>query len=269
MDDVATLRPTTTGLELDLEGVPFQTDRGVGSRAALGLIVLRTDLTIEDEFRALLPATGVALYGARIHNEPQITPATLAAMEAHLQPTTRLLPPIDLDVVGFACTSAAMVIGEARVAELIREARPGVAVTDPVTAAVAALRALGVRRPGLVTPYLPEINHRMRAALIDRGLEIRTMASFNESDDGVVCRITPASIAAAIEALGRSDACDGVFLSCTSLRLARIAEAVEARIGKPVTSSNHALAWHMLRLAGIDDALPDRGRLYRTGLAVG
>jgi maleate isomerase len=47
----------------------------------------------------------------------------------------------------------------------------------------------------------------------------------------------------------------------------RIAEQAEALIGKPVTSSNHALAWHMLRLAGIDEAIEGFGRLYRTGLA--
>lgn len=29
-----------------------------------------------------------------------------------------------------------------------------------------------------------------------------------------------------------------------------------------MTSSNHALAWHCLRLAGIDDKLPQYGRLF-------
>jgi len=67
--------------------------------------------------------------------------------------------------------------------------------------------------------------------------------------------------------VGSSDECEAVFVSCTSLRVARIAERVEARLGKPVTSSNHAMAWHMLRLAGIADAIPGLGRLYQTPLA--
>jgi maleate isomerase len=56
---------------------------------------------------------------------------------------------------------------------------------------------------------------------------------------------------------------EGVFVSCTSLRVASIVEELEAELGKPVTSSNHALAWHCLRLAGIEDEVPGYGRLFR------
>jgi maleate isomerase len=45
--------------------------------------------------------------------------------------------------------------------------------------------------------------------------------------------------------------CDAVFVSCTNLRVAEIAEEAERRIGRPVLSSNLALAWHMLTLAGL------------------
>ena len=130
----------------------------------------------------------------------------------------------------------------------------------------AALRATGVRRVALLTPYVRAINLRLRSALMARGLQIPVMGSFNESDDDVVARIAPESLLEAIVQVGRSASCDGVFVSCTSLRVARIAEQAEALIGKPVTSSNHALAWHMLRLAGIDDRIDGFGRLYRTGL---
>ena len=254
-------------LEVDLEHLPFNTDGGVGIRAAAGLLVLETDQTIEDEFRAIWPADGVALYAARLHNSPQITPETLKEMEQLIAPTTQLLPfMVDLPVIAFACTSGALVIGEERVAEQIRTVRPGAAITDPVTAAIAALRATGVRRVGLLTPYVREINHRLREALISRGLDIPVMGSFNESDDDIVARITPRAILDAIVQIGQSASCDGVFVSCTSLRVAKIVEEAEGLIDKPVTSSNHALAWHMLRLAGITDEIPGFGRLYRSRL---
>ena len=51
--------------------------------------------------------------------------------------------------------------------------------------------------------------------------------------------------------------CDAVFLSCTNLRTLNVIPEIEARIGKPVLSSNQVLAWHLLRLAGchaVDDA---------------
>ena len=254
-------------LDVDLE-LDFQTDAGVGKRAALGLLVLETDQTIEDEFRAIWPRDAVALYAARLHNDVQITSKTLKEMEELIEPTTQLLPfMVDLSVIAFACTSGALVIGEDNVARRVRAARPNAKVTDPVTAALAALKATGVRRVGLLTPYVRDINLRLRDALMARGLDIPAMATFNEPDDAVAARISENSILVAIVKLGSSPSCDGVFVSCTSLRVARIVEKAEAIIGKPVTSSNHALAWHMLRLAGINDEMPGFGRLYRTALA--
>jgi maleate isomerase len=47
------------------------------------------------------------------------------------------------------------------------------------------------------------------------------------------------------------------------LRALDIIEKAEKIIGKPVTSSNHALAWHLLRLAGVDDILDDHGQLFK------
>ena len=75
------------GLIVDREMMAFETDGGIGTKAALGLLVLETDQTIEDEFRFLLPESGIALYGARLHNDAKITPETLAEMEARVVPT--------------------------------------------------------------------------------------------------------------------------------------------------------------------------------------
>jgi maleate isomerase len=88
----------------------------------------------------------------RIKNSPTITPETLKEMEAGLTAATDvILPGVPLDVVAYGCTSGAMVIGEDRVAERIRAARPDVAVTTPITGALAALKALGAKRIALLT----------------------------------------------------------------------------------------------------------------------
>ena len=64
--------------------------------------------------------------------------------------------------------------------------------------------------------------------------------------------------------LGRHREVDAVFVSCTSLCVGEQVEALEAELGKPVTSSNHALAWHALRLAGYKEPISGFGRLLRT-----
>ncbi|MGI9498837.1 MAG: Asp/Glu racemase, partial [Geminicoccaceae bacterium] len=96
--------------------------------------------------------------------------------------------------------------------------------------------------------------------------EVSAMGSFEEEDDLRVCRISEGSVKAAAIELGRDPSVEAVFVSCTSLRLAGVVEGIEAALDKPVTSSNHALAWHCLRLAGIDDRSKDAGRLFRLGL---
>ena len=92
------------------------------------------------------------------------------------------------------------------------------------------------------------------------------MGSFNEEDDRRAARIDVASIRDAAIALGRAAEVDAVFVSCTSLRLVDAVGGIEAALGKPVTSSNHAMAWHCLRLAGIDDLRPEFGTLFERAL---
>jgi maleate isomerase len=260
-----TLVNAGSDLKVNLEDMPFSVDAGIGSRASLGLLVLETDQTVEHEFRCLLPPSGVALYGARLHNDAVITPESLKSMHSEIAPAARLLPPsVELDAIGYACTSGALFIGESVVADQIGRIRAPSKVTDPVTAVRAALSALNVERIALLTPYQRDINVTLRARLQQRGVAIPVMGSFNEAQDDVVARIDQRSIYAAILALGRSRECDAVFVSCTSLRVAEIAADAERELGKPVTSSNHALAWHMLRLAGINDLMPESGRLFAT-----
>ena len=83
----------------------------------------------------------------------------------------------------------------------------------------------------------------------------------------MVGRITSDAILEAALTIGQNDLVDGVFISCTSLRAAGIIEQAEAALGKPVTASNHALAWHLLRLAGIRDEVTGFGRLFNAQLS--
>ncbi|MEP9348266.1 Asp/Glu racemase [Xanthobacter sp. KR7-225] len=249
------------GLIANIEDIPFEMDSGVGSAANLGLVVLRTDQTIEDEFRFVVPDR-MALYEVRLPSPVEITPENLSGMEADIPAAVALLPDVRFDVIGFGCTSGALVIGEANVARRVNEVKPETAVTDPITAAIAAFRALGVTRIGLLTPYIESVNHALREAFIARGVEIPVMGSFNEPDDNRVARIAPEAIERAVLEVGASDECDAVFVSCTSLRVARIVARIEDKLGKPVTSSNHALAWHMLFLAGHVEAIQGLGKLY-------
>ena len=247
----------------DILELKFNTDAGMGSRANIGIIVLSSDQTLELEFRTLLDFEGVALYHARIPNEMNIKEETLAKMEREIPNTASLLPvSFNFNVIGYGCTSGTTVIGEEKITNAIRNVHPDIFVTNPLTASKAAFSALNLKRIAFLTPYKPAITKAMRHNFMEEGFEIPITASFFESDDFVVGRITPNSILESIKRIGESDECDGVFVSCTNLRAASIIEPAEEYLGKPVTSSNHALAWHLLRLAGIYDTSKNLGRLF-------
>jgi maleate isomerase len=253
-----------SGPRLSLRRLPFALDAGIAHRAAIGLIVLATDHTIEHEWRAMLRLDGVGFYHSRLLNAPDINPQTLHAMEARITEAAGLIRPGErIDAIAFACTSGALVIGDHAVAARVRAARPRVACTTPMEAAIAAFAALGVRRIALLTPYVDELNRMMRAHLVGHGIDVPVMGSFNHANDNEVARIDAASIERAVLALGREADVEAVFVSCTSLRLAGQVEHLESLLNKPVTSSNHALAWRALRLAGCPDAVPGFGRLMR------
>jgi maleate isomerase len=253
-------------LLVDRRHISFTLDQGIAHRAAIGLIVLATDHTIEHEWRLMFSGIdGVAFYESRLWNAASITPETLREMERDIAYATKLIRPGErIDVMAFACTSGALVIGDANVAARVHEARAGVPTTAPLAAAVAGFKAMGTRRVALLTPYVDRINRMMRDYMLARGLEVPVMGSFNHENDNEVARIDAQSIEAAVLDLGGVSEVEAVFVSCTSLRVAALVETLEARLGKPITSSNHALAWHSLRLAGFSDPIYGFGRLMRT-----
>lgn len=219
---------------------------------ALGLIVLQVDETIEQDFRRIFPPELAKLHVTRIPSGEELTPDTIATMEGTLPAAARLLPQAArFDAVGYGCTSGTTLIGAPRVHALVGAEVDTAAVTDPLSAALAAMRALGLRRIGVVSPYVESVAGPIKRAFEAAGFAVPATLSFGEEVEARVARIDPASIsAAAVEVAGRAQV-DGVFLSCTNLRTLDIIAPLEAKLGVPVLSSNQVLGWQMARMAGL------------------
>ena len=246
---------------MTLKQIEFETDEGFGHKARIGLIVLETDQTVEAEMRQIhIP--GVDWYHSRIPNDSEVTPSTLTDMKQRLPVAASLLPKeFAFDAIGYCCTSAATLIGEEAVTGAIQESHPGVACSNPITAAVTAFQALEVSRISVLTPYTAEVTAPIISFFNHSGLEVEKVASFLEPSDYVVARISEDSVAAGVRDLANSD-CEAVFVSCTSLRSFGIVAALEQELGKPIVSSNLAISWHLLRLAGVEDSFNDFSQLF-------
>ncbi|WP_299842619.1 aspartate/glutamate racemase family protein [uncultured Roseovarius sp.] len=236
-------------------------DDGAGCGHRLGMIVLSTDETLEYEARQVLDGRCVNLMHSRIESHPQVTPDTLKEMRARMPEVARLLP-AGLDAIAYGCTSASVVIGPEVVAREVQSVQADVPVTNPISAVVTALGALRARRIGLVTPYAAEVAAPMRQFLSGQGIDTLHEISFGEAEDRKVARIAQRSTLAAMLEVGRAQGVEAVFASCTNLGTFEVIDQAEDELGIPVISSNLALVWHLLKLAGIEARGWGPGRLF-------
>ncbi|WP_158585619.1 maleate cis-trans isomerase family protein [Pseudooceanicola sediminis] len=223
----------------------------------IGLIVLQADETIELDFRRLFPHE-IELFVSRIPSGADLTQDSIGEMAHNLSDAARLLPQpasmrgvyFGLDAIGYACTSATAQIGTANVARLILDGALTQYVSEPVSALIAACRRLDIRRLGILSPYVAPISARLRAVLRAQDIETPAFASFEESSEARVVRISAQSVydgALAVAAQAPADApLEGLFLSCTNLRTLDVIPALEDHLGIPVFSSNQVLAWDLL-----------------------
>ena len=246
----------------ELVPLEFTVDEGFGHRARIGLVVLESDQTLEAEAR-LINLPGVDFYHARIANALEVNPATLTDMLQRLPDAAALLPgEFEFDAIGYGCTSASTIIGPNAVAEALAQAHPDVASTNPISAAVEAFHALDAKRIAIVTPYTADVTAPVAEHFVSNDLEVVALGSFLESSDLVVGRIAPESIANGVRHVVSIGECDAVFVSCTSLRLLDQAADLETEVGMPVVSSNMAMLWQLLRLAGVTEQLPALGSIF-------
>ncbi|WP_188850504.1 ectoine utilization protein EutA [Aureimonas glaciei] len=227
----------------------------------VGLILLATDHTTESDFHRLVVSDRVGTFATRVEYANPTTPENLRAMQPRLTEAAALiLPGEDLDVVCFGCTSASVVIGDAAVAAAIQAAKPGVPVVTPAAAGVLGLKAFGARCISVLTPYTPETSAPMAGYFEAAGFQIDRFICLGLDDDREMARISRAAlIEAAVAAMHEGS--EALFISCTALRSASVAAELEARIGRPVVTSNQSSAWACLHHCGIAPSLAGTGRL--------
>lgn len=231
-------------------------------KATIGMVVLQTDETLENDFQRLIPADKVILHITRIPSGAEVTCDTLATMKANLPAAVSLLPPAaQFDAVGYGCTSGTAVIGPENIANLIRSNCNTTKVSEPLSALIAACQKLNLKNIAFLSPYVKEVSITLRDKLRDSGIDTPVFGSFNEGEEAKVVRIDKQSIIDAAIDLGTNPSADAVFLSCTNLPTLDVIADIEAKISKPVLSSNQVLAWHLCKLAGVEMHHPSMGAL--------
>ena len=232
---------------------------------AMGLIVLQSDETIEQDFRRIFGA-GPLIYVTRVPTATQVTRNTLQQMAETLPAAASLFAePTEFSVVGYGCTSGTAQIGADNIARLVREGCTTPEVTQPVSGLLAACATLNIKRLGFLSPYVEDVSAHLVNVLEANGVACPVFGSFDEACETVVAHISSQSTYDAAVTLAAKGGIDALFLSCTNLRTLDIIEKLEAETGLPVLSSNQVLAWHMAQLSGKDLTDLPFGTLFKQG----
>ncbi|MFQ5774960.1 MAG: aspartate/glutamate racemase family protein [Kiloniellaceae bacterium] len=232
-----------------------------GWRGRIGLMVPTGNSVMEPEFNRMAP-DGVSVHANRVYLK-DVTPQSLAGMEAHAAESARGLASIRIGVLAFGCTSGSFVGGKGYDEKLIRlmEDATGIPATTTTTAVVRALRLIGVRRIALATPYSDEVTALEARFLEDHGFEVTRRAAGGIVEVADIQECEPHAAYDSARAVD-NDRAEAVFISCTGLRTLEIIERLEADLGKPVVTSNQATFAESLRILGVREVRPGFGSLF-------
>jgi maleate isomerase len=227
----------------------------------VGLIIPSVNATIEPEFAWIGPP-GLSFHAARIPLR-ETTPAGLREMNEGVEAAARLLASVSPDVVAYACTSGSFLEGRERLRAQIDAigAIAGCPVVATSAALIDALQALGIQRLALATPYLDSINRVEQRFLEDHAFDVVSTRALGLS--GAAIREVPPERVFELACDADCDLADAVFVSCTDLRALEVVEALEARLAKPVLTSNQVTMWALLRALGSQPDIAGFGRLLR------
>ncbi|MDW6023191.1 aspartate/glutamate racemase family protein [Mesorhizobium sp. BAC0120] len=188
---------------------------------------------------------------AQFHNEPLIEAA-------------KILSDANMDVIAWAGTAAGW-RGFDVDRDLCRQITE--ATGAPATTSVLALNEIldrtNVRKLGLVTPYLDDVQKQIIANYGAAGHPVTTERHLGERRNFAFSEFDEATIAEMIRAIAK-DKPEAIIVLCTNFRGAPIVEELEREIGIPVYDSVSATVWKALSMTGHDSRkITGWGRLFQ------
>lgn len=148
-----------------------------------------------------------------------------------------------------------------RIIDLIRQTT-GRPATTTTTSAIRAMRAMGIRRIALASPYKAR-NAKLQGFLESEGFEI--LNSYGMSEELTRIHRLPGEVSYRLgrDAFRAAPGAEALYLAGGRLRVLDILEELESDIKAPVISSTQAVVWEMCSYFGTTAAIEGYGRLLR------
>jgi maleate isomerase len=196
---------------------------------------------------------GVSVHFSRFRVvEISLTPEALAQFDGDaILPAAQLLADARVDVIAWNGTSSGWLgfDSDERLCTRITAAT-GIRATTSMLALNEVLRQTAVKRYGLVSPYLDDVQASIIASynrlgltcVGDSHLRLKENFAFADVDESMIRRQV-ADVAAAKP--------DAIVIICTNLRAAQLVPSLEAEHGIPIYDSIATAMWKSLQIAGV------------------
>ena len=229
----------------------------------VGLIALATDFRIEKDFISIIKDQSIDFFVNRIHCYFPLTSENLKKMSNNINEISDdILPNEKLDCVVYGCTSGTITSGYSSIKKKINLAKPDAKVTTPSTAAVNALKKLGLKKISIFTPYSKALNDEVVDYFKKENFEITTNSYFDISNDLDIGKVDENYLYETLSEMDLGEA-EALFISCTALPALSIIDKLEKKLNKIVLSSNQVLIWDTLQSIGKRDRIEGFGRLFK------
>jgi maleate isomerase len=224
----------------------------------LGMLTPSSNTTLEPVTAAMLaslPSVSVHFSRFRV-TEIALTGDALAQFDDRpILAAAELLAHAKVDVIAWNGTSSGWLGFDAdvRLCERI-EAATGIRAATSMLALNEVLAATGVKRFGLVTPYIDAVQQRIVANYATLGIACDAERHLGIQDNFAFSEVSPETLAGLIRTVA-ADKPDAIGIICTNLPAAPLVAALEAELGLPIYDTIATAVWKSLRLAGVDPGL--------------
>lgn len=222
----------------------------MSSDIKIGLLIPPPNIVMEEEFNRVLLPKNITVHATRLkRSTPNLTLETLSEMEKSIEESVFLLNMANIDIIVFGCTSGSLLFGFGWDRKIIKRIKKQtkVAVTTTSTSVIEALKDLDLKKVGIITPYIDEINIKEKDFMENYGFEVVFVDGFKLLDSRMIPKITGRQILDFLEKFNLIHI-DGIFISCTNLKTFNIIDCIERKYGIPVVTSNQASLWNALRI---------------------
>ena len=208
----------------------------------VGLLVPSSNTGMEVDFYRHLPPVATVHTG-RMYMEATTVKGEEEMLDDHCLPTASDVATAKPDLVVFGCTSAGALRGNTYDAELCRRisdvtGRPTVSVIESVRQ---KLMSLDVRRVAVFTPYIDDLNVRIKTSVEDDGIEVSSIHGMGISVNFNLALVEPPQILEFVrEKLGVKAHVDALFISCTNYQAVATLPSLRAIYDIPIVTSNQA-----------------------------